>query len=199
MKLRNRIFLSLGIFITLVIVFNYPYISARFSIWQNRNTPIQEIPVQTQSQEKGEPNLVQVPSLNISAPLLYVEENNEDVYQKALQNGVVHFPGTALPGQPGNCYIFGHSSDFAFTPGFYKTVFVSLPNIKIGETIIITDKDGNLYRYKVLETKIVLPSDSSVLAQGDGSRSLLSLQTSYPLGTALKRFVAIAELQKNSP
>ena len=65
MKLRNRIFLSLGIFITLVIVFNYPYISARFSIWQNRNTPIQEIPVQTQSQEKGEPNLVQVPSLNI--------------------------------------------------------------------------------------------------------------------------------------
>ena len=198
MSLRLRVLLSVSILIVLLIALNFNYISARLTFWRNKPPIIQEqTPIN--NQVKDIPNIVSVPSLNISAPLLYVDQNNEGLFQKALQNGVVHFPGTALPGKPGNCYIFGHSSDFPLTPGNYKTVFASLPKIKMGEIIKVTDSEGVVYSYKVVETKIVLPNDTSVLDQGDKTRSLLSLQTSYPLGTALKRFVVIAELQKNSP
>ncbi|MFA6131398.1 MAG: sortase [Patescibacteria group bacterium] len=141
-----------------------------------------------------ESNWVLVPSLDIAAPVIYVTEKSEDVYQEALQNGVVHYPTSASPGEPGNVYIFGHSSDFLMFPGNYKTIFATLPHIEIGADIIISDGTGIVYTYRVIETKIVNPKDLSVLDQGDGTTSLLTLQTSYPLGTALKRFVVIAEL-----
>jgi len=40
----------------------------------------------------------------------------------------------------------------------------------------------------------VSPKDLSVLDQQNFQKKFLSLQTSYPIGTALKRFVAVAEL-----
>jgi sortase A len=90
-------------------------------------------------------------------------------------------------------YIFGHSSDFAWTPGSYKTVFAKLPEIQLGTEIRISDDAGKIYTYKVIETKVVGPKDTSVLTQ-DPAKKLLTLQTSYPVGTALKRFLAVSEL-----
>jgi sortase (surface protein transpeptidase) len=31
---------------------------------------------------------------------------------KELQNGVIRYPGSAKPGDEGNSFIFGHSSNF---------------------------------------------------------------------------------------
>lgn len=136
---------------------------------------------------------IAIPSLGIQAPLVYIDDQAEEDFQRALQHGVVHYTGTALPGQYGNAYYFGHSSDYLTAPGEYKTVFALLPKILKGEVIYITDSAGQGYTYRVLETKVVKPSDLSVLAQDHGQRRL-SLQTSYPLGTALRRFIVIAEL-----
>src|SRR5438552_3712454 len=63
------------------------------------------------------PNLLLIPSLGIKAPVGYPEKTDENEFQNFLQNGVVHYPGTALPGQPGNVYIFGHSSDYIWSKG----------------------------------------------------------------------------------
>ncbi len=142
----------------------------------------------------GTPDMLWVPSLDIAAPVLYSQRAEETEFQQLLQSGVVHYPGTALPGQRGNAYIFGHSSDFVFAPGNYKTVFARLPEIGIGEFIRITGSDGALYEYVVIETRIVANTDTSVLRDQDPARARLTLQTSYPVGTALKRFLAIAEL-----
>ncbi len=135
-----------------------------------------------------------IPRLGIDAPIVESAARSEEAFQRALQNGVVHFPDTALPGQPGNAYFFGHSSDYLWSAGAYKTVFAKLPSVRIGDEIEVTDASGTPYLYIVTGTKIVTPKDLSVLSQGDGVKKILTLQTSYPVGTAFKRFIVIAEL-----
>lgn len=142
----------------------------------------------------GQADRLLIPNLDIEAPIVYVTERKEAAYQEALRGGVAHFPGTAMPGKPGNVYLFGHSSDFPLSPGDYKTVFASLPDIRVGDAIYLTDSEGNAFRYIADGTAVVQPNDLSVLDQGENRKRMLTLQTSYPIGTALRRYVVYAEL-----
>jgi LPXTG-site transpeptidase (sortase) family protein len=145
--------------------------------------------------EIREPDRLWIPSLGIQAPIVYTDDNSESSLQLALRSGVVHYPGSALPGEAGNTYLMGHSSDYPIAPGNYKTVFALLPRIKNGETVEITGSDGVLYRYKVQDQFVADPDDTHLLMQ-DKSRKQLTLQTSYPIGTALKRYIVTALLQE---
>src|SRR5688572_28784200 len=136
-------------------------------------------------------NLV-IPTLGIEAPIVYVSGTTEHVFQEGLTRGVVHLPGTAEPGEYGNTYLFGHSSDFPWKPGNYKTVFAVLPEIKTGDTIHVSNRAGKLFAYTVTKTLVVGPKDLAVIDQHDNKVRMLSLQTSYPLGTALRRFIVQA-------
>ena len=190
--------LASGLFIVVVAVLAFPYVQARLS-------PVEVLPMTGEGGEGSgvlpteiaEPNTLTIRDLGIVAPVIYINEKTETAYQAALQQGVVHYPGTAQPGEFGNAYIFGHSSDYAWAPGNYKTVFAKLPQIKAGTEIRVTDASGAMFRYKVIETKVVWPRDLSVLDQYNYERKMLTLQTSYPLGTALQRFIVVAELQED--
>lgn len=186
--------LFLGSFLALH--FDFFFVNAKF-LWNesNHGMVIQNIQnPEDLEQDKSQKNILTIPSLGVHAPVVYVTEALEEVFQEALRNGVVHFPGTALPGESGNCYIFGHSSDNLWAKGDYKAVFALLPKIRNGDLIEVSDLYGNIYHYKVLETKVISSDDLRVLDQQNNDRKLLTLQTSYPLGTALKRFVVIAEI-----
>lgn len=139
-------------------------------------------------------NEVYVPRFNINASLVFIQAKSEVAFQRALQDGVVHYPDTANIGELGNAYFFGHSSDLIWARGNYKTVFALLPDIQTGDVIIATDKNGHPYRYIAYETLIVNPDDTSVLDQFENKEAILSLQTSYPVGTALQRFIVRARL-----
>ncbi len=188
--------IKLGIFILLVLVIaNWSYFAKQTSAWwiydvlnKDTSTTI------TQEVISGKPDTLAIPSLGLEAPLVYVTETDEVTFQRGLEQGVVHYPSTTLPGEIGNAYYFGHSSDYAFKKGNYKTVFAILPKIEAGAEIYITDHSGQQFTYKVREKKVVEPKDVSVLSQGDGKEKLLTLQTSWPLGTALRRYVVIAEI-----
>ncbi len=164
------------------------YTGRVFVTEQQRENIRRERPVAEQ------PNQIQIPSLDIVAPIQYVTESNEPVFQAALANGVVHYPGTAEFGAEGNSYIFGHSSDFAFSKGSYKTVFALLPKIEMGAEISVTNKDGDKYIYKVYDKFVVESTDVKQLDQNTKGKRILTLQTSYPIGTALKRYIVKAEL-----
>lgn len=135
-----------------------------------------------------------IPKLFIDVPIIYSSTTEEKEFTEALKKGVVHFPATARLGETGNAYIFGHSSDNLWSGSKYKTAFALLPKISKGDLIYATDASANLYTYKVLYSKVVFPNDLSVLGQKTGGKKILTLQTSYPIGTALKRFVVVAEL-----
>jgi LPXTG-site transpeptidase (sortase) family protein len=154
---------------------------------------VSRVPVTDVSLSEKITNRVFVPRLGIDVPLVYATETREQAFQKALESGVVHFPGTALPGQLGNVYIFGHSSDYPWAKGDYKTAFALLPKIVLDDEIIVNDEVGTAFRYRVVKTLVVKPDELWVLDQ-PVDRKLLTLQTSYPIGTALRRYIVQAEL-----
>lgn len=152
--------------------------------------------VEENKAEKSEPDNISIPSLRINAPIKYAEEINEDKFQELLVNGIVHYPGTANIGELGNAYLFGHSSDFAFSKGNYKTVFALLPHIEKGAEVIVSNRDGQIFHYEVIDSHVVNKDDVSVLSQKEYKEKLLTLQTSYPIGTALKRWIVVCKLKE---
>jgi len=147
-------------------------------------------------------NRVQIGSVDVNAPLITPELGVEalvagdwntldEQLRSSLLQGVVHYPGTAKPGEKGNFVITGHSSNVFWEISEYNTIFALLPRIEIGEEIEIT-YNQEVFKYKVIEKKEVLPSDVSVLQQGD--RHLLTAITCTPVGTSLRRLIVVAEL-----
>jgi len=139
------------------------------------------------------PNTVTVPRIGVRAPLVDISVNTEQAEQVGLERGVIHMAGTPGPGEDGNAFYAGHSSDFLLRPGNYKTIFALLPELEKGDYFILSDKH-TMYYYTVRERLIVNSKDTSVLNRGGTGGKFASLQTSYPVGTAFKRFVLIGEM-----
>jgi sortase A len=110
---------------------------------------------------------------------------------------LVHYGGTALPGEYGTTVIFGHSALPQFyNPKNYKTIFSTLPLMKAGDEIYIT-YDGITYKYIVYDLAVTGPSDLSALAQ-QFDDSYLTLVTCVPPGTYWQRFHVFARLDRPS-
>jgi sortase A len=125
---------------------------------------------------------VQIARLNLSAIV------REGVNDETLSQAVGHLPYTALPGQTGNFAIAAHRD----------TLFRALKDIQKNDRITFQSPAGT-YRYEVISTKIVKPSDLSVL-QPEGTNKLLTMITCYPfyyIGSAPKRFIVQAQLVEN--
>ncbi len=192
----KKILLGLVIAGAIFVVLNSAFLTKNIRYYFFKATPSGPATAPGTGQSQAEADTLWVSSLGIKAPIKYVEESKESVFQEALRSGVVHFPGTAMPGQPGNTYIFGHSSDYLWSKGDYKTVFALLPRISKDAEVQITDHNGNLYTYTVVDSFVVAADDFSVLDQKNNEKKLLTLQTSYPVGTALKRYIVVAELKE---
>lgn len=115
----------------------------------------------------------------------------EKEVQAALRNGVVHYPGTAYPGQVGNVFFTGHSSYYPWDKGQYKDVFANLNQLDVGDEYVVFYNQEK-YIYKIAEKKEVRPSQVGVLEQAK-DKKLSTLMTCWPLGTTLKRLILVAE------
>lgn len=113
----------------------------------------------------------------------------EKQIQEALRYGVVHFPGTAYPGDDGNVVITGHSSYFPWDPGRFKDVFALLHQVDVGDKVVVYHEQEK-FEYVVYEKKVVKPSQVEVLTQSGENR--LTLITCTPVGTDLNRLVVFA-------
>lgn len=145
-------------------------------------------------------NRIIIPRLGLNVPLVTPSYNSllsenweglETDIQDALQMGVVHYPGTARPGQAGNFFVTGHSSYYPWAPGKYKTVFARLHDLEVGDEYWVY-YGGDRYRYIVREKKEVKPSNVNVLDQPVGRR-FATLMTCTPVGTTLRRLIVTAE------
>lgn len=152
-------------------------------------------------------NRIIIPRINQNIPMVRVSSESlikrdwaalEKDMQDALQDGVVHYPGTSLPGQTGNVVITGHSSYFPWDAGRFKDVFALLHDVIIGDKIVVYYKQDK-YLYEVNDIRIVLPEEIDVLKQTPQDK--LTLITCTPVGTNLKRLVvtAIPIAKNNQP
>jgi sortase A len=112
--------------------------------------------------------------------------------QRALEQGVIHYPSTAVPGQQGNAAYFGHSSNNIFNKGKYKFAFVLLHELEPGDLFYLT-YESKVYTYKVFQKRIVDPDDTWVLNNVPDKTSTAALITCDPPGTSLHRLVVWGE------
>lgn len=137
---------------------------------------------------------LEIPKINIDAPIIPdVSGTDKDAYFKALENGVAHFAGTKKPGENGLIFIFGHSSLYPWSPGNYKEIFKDLEQVQVGDKISVWNNKKE-YIYIVSETKVVLPSDTSVLHPTKEEQ--LTIMTCFPPGTKDKRLIVNAKPEK---
>lgn len=122
--------------------------------------------------------LLRIPKIDLTVPVF------DGTGALALNRGVGHIEGTALPGEPGNLGIAGHRDGF----------FRGLKELRRGDVLelVLRDRED---RYLVDRIEIVAPEDVSVLAPRAGPA--LTLVTCYPfyyIGSAPKRYVVEASL-----
>lgn len=162
------------------------------------SNPVGPTPAPTQPQPEvvGPQNEIIIPKIGITAPLVFIDTNNEIDVLRALRDGVVHYYGTAYPGEVGNSVFFGHSSNDWWEPGNYKFVFVLLEKLVPGDTYDI-HYNSRKYTYTVTETKVVAPTDLSVLNQTSEPTS--TLITCTPPGTSWRRFIVFAKQTSPAP
>lgn len=140
-----------------------------------------------------------IPKINVEIPVDYsLPSMSEGVVQKGLENGVVHYPSTAKPGEQGNAAFFGHSSNNIFNPGQYKFAFVLLSNLQKDDMFYLT-YNKKVYAYKVFDKKVVNPDETWVLNPVEGKAATAALITCDPPGTTLHRLVVWGEQVSPDP
>jgi sortase A len=102
-----------------------------------------------------------------------------------LRKGPGHYPGTPLPGQPGNAAIAGHRTT-------YGAPFYRLDQLSAGDVITVTTRQGE-FRYVVEGKQVVRPSQGEALNPTLDNR--ITLTTCHPRFSARQRLVVTATLQ----
>ena len=120
---------------------------------------------------------IEIPRVGLSAVLV------EGTGRSALRRAAGHIEGTAVPGQPGNIGIAAHRDTF----------FRPLRNVRLNDIVTLTTLRGK-YDYRVVSTRVVSPTEVSVLNPSD--EEILTLVSCYPfyfVGPAPNRFIVRAE------
>lgn len=135
-----------------------------------------------------------VPLVNVDARRSLTPDNIHNVFMEELKKWVVRYPGTGIPGQEWNIFIFGHSSNMPWVQSEYNDVFALLDKLEIWDEMIVY-YDQHKYVYSVKEKVTVKPWDVNVTKVEPGKKEM-SLVTCWPVWTTWKRLVVVTELKK---
>lgn len=142
------------------------------------------------SRQVGE-YVLEIPKLEIYNAVVKIGGTN-------LDESLIQYPGTSLPGKTGAPVVFGHSLLRHFynpketNPRRYNLIFSTIMTLEPGDKIYLTYGDVK-YTYAVIDKDEVKPTDTYILAQ-DYSSPQLKLVTCVPEGTYLRRGVVTAQL-----
>jgi sortase A len=155
-------------------------------------------PTQQELEATNEPRHYNLPAgaimgLTIEKIGIYNAPVYDSDSQWALANGVAHVPETSLPWSPTpdrNVFLAGHRMGYRGT--WSRMLFYSLGRLEEGDRIVLKDRTGRSYEYRVSEKFLAEPSDSWVMGQVIG-RDMLTLQTCTPIPTFQKRLIVRAD------
>lgn len=210
LKIIPLTFLALGVFVLMQVLL--PVIS--FQIWelslkfsnqllvspQGPKTQVLGVSIENKDNfpaivsfltRETKPNFAEfslsIPKIKLNQIPVLVDSN--DFSQKLAQ-----LPGSALPGEKGNLFITGHSAGaFLFSRSNQEDYFAKLHDLKKGDEINIS-AGGSLFKYQVVEIKIVPPKDLSVIYPLDEFGRYISLMTCVPPGVNTKRLIVIGKM-----
>ena len=139
-------------------------------------TPVEQPAANLMQPVDGVDFAIRVPGLGYYAAV------REGVDSTILYSGPGHYPGTPWPGQSGMVGVAAHN-----------VYWISFPRLAKGDEIDLETRYGT-FRYAVTGSRIVQPSDRTILVQGPGRH--LTLTTCWPTWAgsfATQRYVIFTE------
>jgi sortase A len=121
---------------------------------------------------------IEIPKIGISKTLY------QGISLHTLDRGPGHWPGTALPGQPGNVVVGGHRTS-------HDRPFRNVDQLVPGDEIVYTTVDGR-FVYRVTGTEVVTPDRIDVITQTPAYTT--TLFACHPPGSTKYRYIVYAEL-----
>lgn len=113
--------------------------------------------------------------------------------EAALNRGVIHIPETSMPWdgkKRKNVYLAGHRIGYPGTGS--RLLFYNLDKLAPGDPVILKDRSGRTYEYRVSEKFVVGPYADWVFDTVPG-RDMVTLQTCTPIPTFNKRLIVRAD------
>jgi len=169
------LFLGLGILLIIFALF--------WNLYQKRRYRFDIEDVQNLANLKNElskpPVFLEIPSLDLKLP---VEESQiiNGIWQVS-DKGVSHLNLSANLGDNGNIVIYGHNK---------KNILGSMRFIKTGSQIYLKDEESKVYKYRVVENKVVSPKAIEYVLPKE--KETLTIYTCTGFADSM-RFIVIAE------
>lgn len=140
-------------------------------------TEITPLPPPTPGPEHAQ--RIVIPAIAVDAPVVEGDD------WESLKKGAGHHIGSANPGERSNSIISAHND-------IYGEIFRRLPEVRVGDEIFV-HTPTQIYRYVVRQTRIIEPTEVSVMAPT--SSPVLTLISCYPYRVDTHRIVVIASLE----
>lgn len=125
--------------------------------------------------------LVNIPSIALRTPLLY------GIHNGALSRGLGLWPGTSLPGKPGNAVIAGHRTS-------HGAPMRDIDKLAVGDLIFVTTtgKQAVTFEYRITKRQVVRPDAMWITRPTRGAT--LTIFACHPPHSTAYRFVVFAKL-----
>lgn len=139
------------------------------------------------------PVRIKIAAINLDLPVQNPDTRDIAALDAVLVNGPARYVDSAQLGVSGNVLVFAHSSHLPIVHNQMFKAFNRVPELKGGETIVVTGADGHEYRYRVDSVRQALASEETIdLRPTTGTK--LTLVTCDTLTSKDARFILEATL-----
>ncbi len=153
----------------------------------------------SESQNRELKGSLLISKIQVRAPIISAGDDTNTSplrLKKYLDNGVLFYPGSALPSEGGQTVILGHSAPDNWPKINYDTVFSELNRLIDGDEARIETAAGDVYAYKVVK-KVFLQIGDDIPDFGlTNNVNVLVLVSCWPPGKDYKRIAVAAVLEQ---
>lgn len=125
--------------------------------------------------------MVNIPAIDLSVQLVY------GIHDAALSRGLGLWPGTGLPGRPGNAVVAGHRTS-------HGAPMRDIDQLKVGDRIYVstTGKKSAVHEYRITKRQIVRPD--AMWITRPTKAAMLTIFACHPPHSIAYRYVIFAKL-----
>lgn len=138
-----------------------------------------------------------IPKLGINVAIMLPVSTDINILNSELLKGVVHYPGSALPDENGNVFLFGHSTGLTVVHNKNFEVFNRIQELSSGDIVRIQYGTREFW-YRVTSVSTEKASEALIDLRPDQGRKL-TLSTCNVFGAKEDRFVVEAEFVRSYP
>ena len=199
-KQKHFIFAYIFIVSLLFITVSWNYISFAFNYRQVSNL-VSNAFVDNSVYANNEPDFsghsdsIEIPALDIFIPVIQAKSANIDILEQDLDQGVVIYPGSSLPGKSGQTVVLGHSAPLNWPRIKYDWAFSNIGDLILGDKVIFYF-NGKQYKYRVSQKIILQKGQDIPVEYNDKNSNVLIMISCWPPGQDYKRIAVRAEIIK---